>query len=83
MKKDSRATFSEGPPNPELLSIPEAAVFLGTHPNTIRNLITSGTLPALRLGSRIIRISKSDLLRSLTPYKGGEFGDVVRVDKAD
>jgi len=44
-----------------LLKVTEAAEFLSVHPNTVRKLIKSGKLPALRLGPKTIRIRKSDL----------------------
>lgn len=52
----------------------EAAALLGVHKNTIDNLLLSKKLPAVRIGSRIIRIHKQDLLNLLTPFEGGEFG---------
>lgn len=64
----------EKAPERKLLSITEAAGFCSVHPNTIRNLIQSGKLPAVRIGARIIRVSLSDLEAVLTPYAGGEFG---------
>ncbi len=56
------------------VSIKEGAELLGVHPNTIRNLISRNELAAERIGARIIRIRKSELLGLLTPYQGGEFG---------
>lgn len=58
----------------ERITINEAAELLGVHRNTIRNLILRKELAAVRIGSRIIRIQKQDLLNLLTPYEGGEFG---------
>jgi excisionase family DNA binding protein len=58
----------------ERLSINEAATILNVHPNTLRNLISRNELAAERIGARIIRIRKSELLGLLTPYQGGEFG---------
>jgi len=57
-----------------LLKIKESAELLDVHPNTIRNLMASGELKAVRVGPRIVRINKQDVLNLLTPYKGGEHG---------
>ena len=62
-------------PNPnELLPIAESAAIAKVHVNTIRNLIAKGELPALRIGSRIIRIRRSDLETLFTQYTPGEYG---------
>lgn len=66
--------FADGLSAGELLSIPDSARLIGAHPNTIRNLVASGKLPAYRIGPRLVRIRRSDLLSILTPYRGGEFG---------
>ena len=58
----------------ELLTVEEAADLVKVHPNTIRNAIRDGRLQAIRLGARIVRIRKCDLLASFAPYAGGEFG---------
>jgi len=43
------------------MTINQAAKFLKLHPNTIRNFIVRGQLPAYRIG-RTIRIDEHDLL---------------------
>ena len=58
----------------ERITINEAAELIGVHRNTIRNLILRQELPAERIGARIIRIRKQDVLNLLTPYERGEFG---------
>jgi len=46
----------------EFVSIKEAAEdILKVHPDTVRNLMDEGLLPAYRLGARLIRVKKSDL----------------------
>lgn len=73
----SRSAKTKMQPNQidsERVTIKQGAEFLGVHPNTIRNLILRQELAAERIGARIIRIRKQDLLNLLTPYEGGEFG---------
>jgi len=57
-----------------LLSITKSAELFGVHPNTIRNRIKEGKLPAIRSGRNIIRIKQTDLEALFTQYRGGEFG---------
>ena len=57
----------------KLVSIKQAAADYGVHRNTIRNWILLGKLPAVRIGSRIIRVNSSDVAQLATPYKGGEY----------
>jgi len=58
----------------QLLPIKSAAERANVHPNTIRNLIKSGRLSAVRIGSKIIRVHSTDLDALFTPVVGGEFG---------
>ncbi len=58
----------------ELLPIKSAAKRANVHPNTIRNLIKSGKLKAVRIGSKIIRIHSTDLDELFTPVVGGDQG---------
>jgi excisionase family DNA binding protein len=60
--------------DPEYLSIQGAAKRIKVNPNTIRNLIKSGDLKAVRIGSKIIRIKSTDLEALFTSVEGGEFG---------
>jgi len=48
---------------PSWLTIGEVAALLKVHPNTVRRLILTGRLPALRFGGRgsAIRINTDDL----------------------
>jgi excisionase family DNA binding protein len=48
---------------PELISIQDAADFIGVHPNTIRNMIRRDQLTAYRFGLRVIRIDRQQLMR--------------------
>lgn len=52
----------------------QAAQYLGVHKNTIWKLIREGSLPASRIGPRIVRIAKSDVENLMKKYVGGEFG---------
>lgn len=53
---------------PELLSVDRAASFLDVHPQTVRNYIRAGKLPAYRLaGERFIRVLRRDLMALLEP----------------
>jgi excisionase family DNA binding protein len=49
----------------EFLTVPEIAELLTLNPQTIRNWIGRGGLPAVRVGSRRVRIRRSDLDRLL------------------
>lgn len=48
--------------NEEFLTVAEVAGILKLNPQTIRNWIDAGTLPAVRIGRRV-RILRSDLNR--------------------
>jgi excisionase family DNA binding protein len=54
---------------PWLLSILDAATALRVHPNTIRNLVRAGTLPAVRIGARRL-IDANDLRAFIESSKG-------------
>lgn len=51
-----------------LISIAEAAEYLGVNERTVRNMLTDGRLKAHTLGPRIVRIRLSDINKALTPY---------------
>ena len=50
-----------------LLTIETAADMLAVHPRTIRRYISSGDLPAYRIGARQIRVRASDVDALLVP----------------
>lgn len=57
-----------------LLTIQQSADYIGVHKNTIRNLLATKKLKALRIGARIVRIEKADLDALFKTYESGEFG---------
>ncbi len=50
---------------PLLLTVHEVARETSTHPHTIRRLIDAGSLRAVRVGSKAIRIPRAELDRLL------------------
>jgi excisionase family DNA binding protein len=47
-----------------LLTVDEAATFLGLRPSTIRGMVQRKTIPVIRpAGKRVLRFRRSDLLR--------------------
>ncbi len=54
-----------------LMSIREAAAYMGTSTRTITRLVVSGDLEAYRFGQRLIRLRRSDLDALLVPVIGG------------
>ena len=54
--------------NDKLVSIAEAAAYLGVNVRGIRNMLTDGRLKAYKLGPRIVRIRLSDIDAALQPY---------------
>jgi excisionase family DNA binding protein len=48
-----------------LLTQAQAAKSLGTTPRTVRRLIADGTLPAYRVGPRMVRIREDDVFALL------------------
>lgn len=51
----------------KLVSIAEAAEYLGVTTRSIREWITEGRLPAYRVGPKVIRIKMADLEKQLRP----------------
>ena len=45
----------------ELLTVAEVAETLKLNAQTVRNMIDRGELPAIRVGSRRVRVQRSDL----------------------
>ena len=61
------------PPNPETVSVAQAAEREGVTPKTIRRWIADGIIPAHRVGPKLIRIRVPDLdaLHRRIPTAGG------------
>ncbi|HKK28687.1 MAG TPA: helix-turn-helix domain-containing protein [Gemmatimonadota bacterium] len=63
---EAATTAATGPGGPEILGVEDAADYLDVHPQTVRNYIRSGKLPAYRLaGERFLRVLRKDLLALL------------------
>ena len=54
-------------PDPQWLSLQQAAHIYGISVDTLRRSISSGDLPAARYGARLIRIRVRDLERQFRP----------------
>ena len=52
----------------KLLSVEEAADYLGLHPNTVWNWVRRGHMTAYKLGPRLVRVQLSDLQAMVTKY---------------
>lgn len=50
------------PPLARLLTVPEAATYLGLHHVTVRRMISRGELRASRIGQHALRIAPADLV---------------------
>ena len=62
---DRRFPMTE--PTPNYMSIQDAAKYLGVTTKTIRRRIADESLPAYRIGTRLIRIDQADLDQLLVP----------------
>ena len=56
-------------PSDEMLSPSEAALILGVHTETVRRYIRQGHLPAQHLGTRTLRVKRSDLENLAKAYE--------------
>jgi excisionase family DNA binding protein len=52
----------------KLVSIADAAAYLGVNERTVRNMLYDKRLKAYRLGGRIVRIRLSEIDAALEPY---------------
>ena len=53
--------MSESAADDEFLTVDEVATMLKLNPQTVRNMIDRAELPAVRVGSRRVRVMRSDL----------------------
>lgn len=58
---------NNGPRQRHLISISQAAEYAGVHPKTIRRRISDGSLPAYRMGKRLIRVDLREVEALLRP----------------
>lgn len=56
---------------PEFLTLAQAAEIFGTSERTIRRLIESGSLPAFRIGPRVLRVRVEDVRALARPVLVG------------
>jgi excisionase family DNA binding protein len=66
-------SFDQRPPNTtdEFLTVAEVATLLKLNPQTVRNWISAGQLPAVRIGRRV-RVTRADLDRVMEAgYRSG------------
>ena len=67
---------AQPPANKRELTIQDVASELGITPRTVRNWIRNGTLPARRIGPRLVRIRRDDLVALDRPIRPGHKGGV-------
>jgi len=56
----------------ERISLQEAAIELGVSVDTIRRRIADGSLPAVRVGPRLLRVNKADVFAMSKPVPTAE-----------
>ena len=70
MKKTTTTPTASRPAGDRLVSVAEAATYLGVNERTIRNMLYDGRLKAYRAGPRVVRLRLSEIDASLAPYRG-------------
>jgi len=58
----------------DLLTIRQVSEYLGCSETTIRNRTKEGSLKAVRMGPRMIRIRREEIETILQPYDAGQAG---------
>lgn len=58
----------------DLTSIQRAAEYAGCNPKTLRRRIADGSLPAVRMGPRMIRVRLSDVEKLMRPVPSVKAG---------
>jgi excisionase family DNA binding protein len=71
--KQEERQWRNGPPARRLLSVEEAADYLGRSPAAVRHMIQSGKLPAVRIDRRVA-VDIRDLDRLIEASKTGKAG---------
>lgn len=66
---------------PVALPVKDAAAALGVSPRTVWNLVRQGTLPALRIGSRVLILYSS--LVDFATSRANTSGELTRPDCAE
>ena len=61
----------------KLFDVYEVAEICGISRNTVRSLIAQGTLPAYKLGPRLVRVKQSDLEAALTRFETKDDAEVA------
>lgn len=61
LRKAEMAAKSAQVKNPEYVTLPQAAELAGVHYRTARRWVATGRLKAVRIGPKLLKISKSDL----------------------
>jgi excisionase family DNA binding protein len=74
LEKSQAHTAAQQTTFADLLTVRQAAEALAVSQNTVRNLIHSQDLAAVRVGRRMVRIRQADLDAILKPYEGGQAG---------
>jgi len=69
----TRVKAANHPVSPEWLSLQRAALIYCVSVDTLRRRVTSGVLPASRLGRRLIRVRVADLERIFRPIPNGQW----------
>lgn len=69
MKKTNSTTTSR-PPGDRLISVAEAATYLGVTDRTVRNMLYDNRLKAYTAGPRVLRLRLSEIDAALKPYNG-------------
>jgi excisionase family DNA binding protein len=74
-KNNTQTVLSSASADPaQLLTIRQAAEIMQCSTTTVRNRTREGSLKAVRMGPRMIRIRREDLDAILQPYGAGQAG---------
>ncbi|WP_083911100.1 helix-turn-helix transcriptional regulator [Nocardia takedensis] len=65
------ASTQQGSARSNLIRLKEAGELVGMHPTTIRRWINRGLLQAVKIGPRVIKVERDDVLAVLRPLENG------------